>query len=148
MVSAMESNLPVPSPAEAREALANISAAQRAVRDTPWPTWIYPVNALLLGTMTLTFALGDDGFVLLLAASGVLIAVNMLAGYRMGTPFALPTSRAFLALIGAAIACLLTAFIVAEFTAQTWPIVVLAITAAAFYLAGGAAHRRSTGAPR
>jgi len=144
----MENNLHVPNPAEAREALAHIATAQRAVRDTPWPTWLYPVNALLLGAMTLTFALGDDGLVFLLAAGAVLITVNMLVGYRMGTPFTLPTSPAFLALVGAAIACLFAAFIVAELTARQWPIVVLAIAGACFYLAGGVAHRRSTGAPR
>ena len=144
----MENNLSVPDPAEAREALATIDTAQRAVRDTPWPTWIYPVNALLLGTMTLTIALGDDGFVPLLAAGAVLMAVNLLAGYRMGTPYTLPTSRTFLALAGASIACLAAAFVVAELTTQRWPIVVLAVAAAALYLAGGVAHRRSTGAPR
>lgn len=144
----MENNSPAPNPAEARAALADIDTAQRAVRDTPWPTWLYPVNALLLGAMTLTFALGDDGFVFLLAASATLIAVNMLAGYRMGTPFALPTSRVFLASVGAAIACLFAAFVVAELTAKAWPIVVLAIAAAAVYLAGSVVHRRSTGAPR
>ncbi|MGX6608162.1 hypothetical protein ACWKSP_39480 [Micromonosporaceae bacterium Da 78-11] len=141
----MENNL---DPAEAREALADIDTAQRAVRDTPWPTWIYPVNAFLLGAMALTFALGDDGFAPLLAASAVLIAVNMLAGYRMGTPFTLPTSRVFVASVVAAAACVLAAFVVAEVTARQWPIVVLAIAAAAIYLAGGLTHRRSTGAPR
>ncbi|MEW2444293.1 hypothetical protein [Micromonospora marina] len=144
----MESNMHVPDPAEAREALANIDTAQRAVRDTPWPTWIYPVNAVLLGAMTLTFALGEGGFVFLLAASAALIAVNMLAGYRMGTPFTLPTSRTFLALAFTAIGCLLAAFIVAELTAQQWPIIVLAVAAAALYLAAGVVHRQSTGAPR
>jgi hypothetical protein len=144
----MENNLDVPNQAEAREALASIDSAQRAVRDTPWPTWIYPVNALLLGAMTLTFALGDDGFVLLLATSAALLVVNMTAGYRMGTPFTLPTSRAFLALVGAVGACLLAAFVVADTTAQTWPIVLLAVTAAALYLVAGVVHRRSTGAPR
>ncbi|GIE28742.1 hypothetical protein Ait01nite_017870 [Actinoplanes italicus] len=144
----MENNVHVPNPAEAREALADIDTAQRAVRDTPWPTWLYPVNALLLGAMTLTFALGDDGFVPLLATSAALTAINVLAGYRMGTPFTLPTSRAFLALVGATIACLLSAFVVAELTGRTWPIVVLAVAAATFYLAGGVVHRRSTGAPR
>ena len=144
----MENNLPVPNPAEAREALTSIDTAQRAVRDTPWPTWIYPVNALLLGAMTMTFALGDNGTAFLLAAGSVLVAVNMLTGYRMGTPFTRPTSRVFLALVGAAVACVLTAFIVAELTGQPWPIVILAIAAAVFYLAGGVAHRRSTGAPQ
>jgi hypothetical protein len=43
---------------------------------------------------------------------------------------------------------MVTAFSVAELTARTWPIIALAIAAAAFYLAGGVAHRRSTGAPR
>lgn len=144
----MENDVHVPDPAEAREALASIDTAQRAVRDTPWPTWIYPVNALALGAMTLSFALGDDGFVFLLAASAVLIAVNVLAGYRMGTPFTLPTSRAFFALVGASMACLLAAIIVAGLTARAWPIIVLAVAATALYLAGGIAHRRSTGAPR
>jgi hypothetical protein len=144
----MENNRHVPDPAEAREALADIDTVQRAVRDTPWPTWIYPVNALLLGALTLTFALGDDGFVFLLAASAVIITVNMLAGYRMGTPFTLPTSRVFLASLAATTACMLAAFIVADLTTQLWPIVVLAIAAATFYLVGGVAHRRSTGAPR
>ncbi|MEU4422526.1 hypothetical protein AB0F81_18000 [Actinoplanes sp. NPDC024001] len=144
----MENNTHVPDPAEAREALASIDTAQRAVRDTPWPTWIYPANAFLLGAMTLTFALGDDGFPFLLAAGAVLMAVNVLAGYRMGTPYTLPTSRVFLALVGASTACLFAAFVVSELTAQAWPIVVLAVAAAAFYLAGGVAHRRSTGTPR
>jgi len=144
----MENNTHAPNPAEAREALADVDTAQRAVRNTPWPTWIYPVNALLLGAMALTFALGDDGFVFLLAASAMLMAVNVLAGYRMGTPYTLPTSRVFLTLVGASMACLLAAFVVAELTAQAWPIVVLAVAAAAFYLAGGVAHRRSTGTPR
>jgi hypothetical protein len=118
------------------------------VRDTPWPTWIYPVNALLLGVMTLTFALGDDGLVFLLATSAVLIATNMLAGYRMGTPFTLPTSRGFLVLVGAAVACLLAAFAVAELTTRSSPIAVLAVAAAGLYLAAGVVHRRSAGAPR
>ncbi|MEV0902034.1 hypothetical protein [Actinoplanes sp. NPDC049802] len=144
----MENNTHVPNPAEAREALADIDTAQRAVRDTPWPTWIYPVNALLLGAMTLTFALGDDGLVLLLAAGAALMAVNVLAGYRMGAPYTLPTSRVFLALAGASTMCLFAAFVVAELTTQARPIVVLAVAAAAFYLAGGVVHRRSTGAPR
>ncbi|MEV4279959.1 hypothetical protein [Actinoplanes xinjiangensis] len=144
----MENNVHVPDPAEAREALANIDTVQRAVRDTPWPTWLYPVNAALLGAMTLTFALGEDGFAFLLAAGAVLIAVNMLAGYRMGTPFTLPTSRTFLALAFTAIGCLLAAFIVAELTARQWPIIVLAVASTALYLAAGVVHRRSTGAPR
>ena len=144
----MENNVPVPDPAEARAALATIDTAQRAVRDTPWPTWIYPVNALLLGFMTLTFAWGDDGFVPLLATGAVLFAVNVVAGYRMGTPYTVPTSRTFLALAGAAMACLVAGFVVAELTPRSWPIVVLAVATAAFYLAAGVAHRRSTGAPR
>ncbi|AGZ44007.1 hypothetical protein [Actinoplanes friuliensis] len=144
----MENNLDVPDAAEAREALAGIDSVQRAVRDTPWPTWIYPVNALLLAAMTLTFLLGDDGFIPLLAVSATVIAVNLLAGYKMGTPYTLPTSRAFLASVVASGACVFAAFIVAEFTTQAWPFIVLALAAAASYLAGGVAHRRSTGAPR
>ena len=48
-----------PSAAQAREALASIQGVQRAVRDTPWPTWLYPTNALLLGAMALTFLLQE-----------------------------------------------------------------------------------------
>jgi hypothetical protein len=144
----MENNVPAPNPAEAQAALAEIDTAQRAVRDTPWPTWIYPVNALLLGAMTATFALGEDGFVPFLAAGATLIAVNVVAGYRMGTPYTLPTSRGFLALVAAAMACLVGGFIVAEVTTRGWPIVVLAVAATVLYLVAGVVHRRSTGAPR
>ncbi|MEU8238471.1 hypothetical protein AB0C07_09515 [Actinoplanes missouriensis] len=144
----MENDSHVPDPAEAREALATIDSAQRAVRDTPWPTWIYPVNALLLGAMTLTFALGDDGRTYLFATGAVLLAINVLAGYRMGTPYTLPTSRTFLALAFTAIGCLAAAFVVSEITTRSWPIIVLAVAATVLYLIAGVVHRRSTGAPR
>lgn len=104
--------------------------------DTQSPTWIYPVNAVLLGAMTATFALGDDGLVPLLAAGAAFIGLS-LRGARS-------TSRALLP----AVACVPAAFVVTQVTEQTWPIVVLAVAAAALYLAGGAAHRRSTVATR
>jgi hypothetical protein len=99
------------------------------VLDTPWPTWIYPVNAPLLGAMTLTFALGDDGFIppsrhLCCGRSGQ-HAGRVPDGHAVHPA----TSRLFLASVGAAMACMLGAFIVAELTAQSWPIVVLAVAA-------------------
>ena len=142
----MESIGRTPDPAEAREALASIDRAQRAVRDTPWPTWIYPVNAALLGAMALTPLAPEHRRLSALVAVALLVmAVNLAAGYRMGTPWTLPTSRTFLAAVAASGLCVLAAFAVAD---NTWPVVTLAVAAAVLYLAGGVAHRRSTGRPR
>ncbi|GAB2588442.1 hypothetical protein Aab01nite_43100 [Paractinoplanes abujensis] len=142
----MENIERVPDANEAREALASIDVAQRAVRDTPWPTWIYPVNAVLLGGMALA-ALAPEHrrLTTLWAVALVVIAVNATVGYRMGTPWTWPTSRVFLASVVAAGACVAAAFVVTGHTALT---VALAVAAAALYLAGSVAHRRSTGRPR
>jgi hypothetical protein len=137
-----------PDPAEAREALESIERAQRAVRDTPWPTWIYPVNATLVAGMALTSLLPQHRSTALLAVALTIIGVNVTAGYRMGTPWALPTSRAFLAAVAASALCVVAAIGVADVTERAWPIVVLAVAAAVIYLAGGVAHRTSTGRPR
>lgn len=145
----MESIGRTPDPAEAREALASIDRVQRAVRDTPWPTWIYPVNAVLMGAMALA-TLTPEGRrpIALMAAALLTVAVNVTAGYRMGTPWTLPTSRVFLAAVAASGLCVLAATAVADSAGPSWPIVALAAAAAAFYLAGSVAHRRSTGRPR
>ncbi|MCI2239525.1 hypothetical protein MO973_39025 [Paenibacillus sp. TRM 82003] len=144
----MESTGGTPSPAEAREALAGVESAQRAVRDTPWPTWIYPVNALLLGAMALTSLLTEDRRTVFLAVAFTIVGVNMAAGYRMGAPWTVPTSRGFLAAVAAAGACVLAAFLVAELTELAWPVVALAVAATTAYLVAGVVHRRSTGRPQ
>lgn len=148
MVAIMENSRRALDPAEARDALAGIQDVQRAVRDTPWPTWLYAVNAVLLGAMTSTSLLDENRSSALLAVALTVVAVNITAGYRMGTPWALPTSRGFLAAVAASAVCVVAALGVAELTRATWPIVVLAIAATAVYLAGSVVHRRSTGRPR
>jgi hypothetical protein len=145
----MESIGRTPDRAEAREALASIDRSQKAVRDTPWPTWIYPVNAALIGIMALTFLAPEPRrFAALIGVAFLIVVVNLTAGYRMGTPWTLPTSRAFLAAVAASGLCVLAAFFVADNTDLTWPVVALAVAATALYLAGSVAHRRSTGRPR
>ncbi|GAA3392297.1 hypothetical protein [Cryptosporangium minutisporangium] len=144
----MESIDRTPGPAEARDALASIEHAQRAVRDTPWPTWIYPVNAVLVGAMASTFLLAEHGTLALLAVASTVVGLNVAAGYRMGAPWTVPTSRTFLAAVAASFLCVLAAMVVADLTERAWPVVVLAIAATVIYLVGGVVHRRSTGRPR
>ncbi|WP_432497707.1 hypothetical protein [Kineococcus auxinigenes] len=144
----MESTGSTPNPAEARAALADIEDAQRAVRDTPWPTWIYPVNALLLGGMALTFLVEENRTTLFLAVAFTIVGVNMTTGYRMGTPWTVPTSRGFIAAVAAAGACVLAALLASELTERAWPVVAFAAAATAAYLVAGVVHRRSTGRPQ
>ena len=138
-----------PDSVEARDALASIQDVQRAVRDTPWPTWLYLLNAVLLGTMALTPLLQAERRTnALIAIAVTIIGANATAGYRMGAPWVLPTSRGFLAAVGASAFCVVAALAVADVTGRTWPIVALAVAAPTIYLAGAVAHRRSTGRPR
>jgi len=144
----MESIGQVPNPAEARDALASIDDVQRAVRDTPWPAWLYLINAVLLGAMALTSLLHEHRSGALLAVGLTVVGVNVTAGYRIGAPWALPTSRGFLAAVAASVYCVVAALAVADLIEPTWPVVVLALAATAIYLTGGVVHRRSTGRPR
>ncbi|WP_432545617.1 hypothetical protein [Kineococcus sp. SYSU DK004] len=144
----MESIDRTPDAAEARAALADVQQAQRAVRDTPWPTWIYPVNALLLGALASTALLQEDRNLVFTAVCFTIVGVNTTAGYRMGTPWTLPTSRLFIALVAASGLCALAALLVAEVTTAAWPVLALAVAATVGYLAAGVVHRRSTGSPR
>jgi hypothetical protein len=135
-------------PAEAREALAGIDRAQRTVRDTPWPAWIYLVNAMLVGGMALTPLLQEHRSTALLAVALTIIGVNVAAGYRMGAPWILPTSRVFLAAIAVSTLCVVTAVALADPAGRAWPVVALAVAATVIYLGGGVAHRTTTGPPR
>lgn len=138
----MENNLPPVSAEEARSALTEAEAAQRAVRDTPWPTWLYPVNALLLGSYALATLLESWTLVTLLAIAGVTFALNVIVGKRMGTPWILPTSRGFLTCVVLAAACMVTAVLLGP--EHTAAVVALAAGASALYLIGSVLHHRST----
>lgn len=61
----------------AADGLDAIAAARRAVRDQPWPTWLYPTNALLLGAITLTSLLDSSMMAsLLILVLGVGVALS------------------------------------------------------------------------
>lgn len=144
MVSVVENIGDRPGGGEAREALASIEDAQRAVRGTPWPIWLYAVNAVLLGAMASTFLLREHGVSTLWALALSMVAINVTTGYRMGTPWVLPASRGFLTAVTISGLCVLAAFVVADVTERVWPVAALAVTATAVYGAGSVAHIRST----
>lgn len=146
MVAVMENIERETTASEARRALEGIESAQLAVRNTPWPTWIYPINAALLGALALSALVEQDRRTIVLALMAVIIAINVYAGYRTGVPSAMPTSGMFVAVVAASGACVVAAFVVTEFTTSVWPVVVLAVLAAVGYLIGGRIHRVSTGA--
>ncbi len=146
MVADMENIERDTTASEARRALESIESAQLAVRNTPWPAWIYPVNAVLLGALALSALVEQDRRTTVFAVMALIIAINVYAGYRTGVPSAMPTSRVFVVLVAASGACVAAAFVVAEMTTAAWPVVVLAVLATAGYLIGGRVHRASTGA--
>jgi hypothetical protein len=132
-----------PDVAAARAALGEVADAQRAVRDNPWPVWLYPANAALLGLITLSTLLDPtERTSALLALSLAVVGLNLSAGYRMGTPWALPTSRTFLASVGVSVLCFVLALAVVGSAA--WLVPVLAVVATGTYLLGSLAHWRST----
>jgi hypothetical protein len=144
IVSYMESISPAPDAAAAAKALAEIESAQRAVRDTPWPVWLYPVNAVLLGAMALTTLLDEHSTKALLAIALAVVAVNVLAGLRIGTPWALPTSRGFLTAVAVSAGLLGAALVTSGLTDRAWPVVLLAAGTTVSYLVGSVLHHRST----
>ncbi|MCZ4560181.1 hypothetical protein O4160_04955 [Rhodococcus sp. IEGM 1401] len=131
-----------PTPAEARTALDDIDRVQRAVRDTPWPIWLYPVNAVLLAVFALTALLDSQAAPLGVAA--VIIAVNVITGYRMGTPWALPTNRGFLTCVALSALCVALAQAVGNPGGPARPVLLLAIASASIYSIGSILHYRST----
>jgi hypothetical protein len=144
MVSCMETNSPAPDAGAAARALAEIDSAQRAVRDTPWPIWLYPANALLLGAMALTPLLPHYSSGAWLLTGLAIAGVNLLAGLRIGTPWAAPTSRGFLTAVAASVTFLVAALIVAALTENVWPVIALAAGTTVSYLIGSVVHYRST----
>jgi hypothetical protein len=144
MVSCMESINSVPDAAAAAKALADIETAQRAVRDTPWPVWLYSVNAVLFAAMALTTLLDEYSSAALLAVALAVVAVNVLAGLRMGTPWAVPTSRGFLTAGAVSGGLLVAAVVASRLTDRAWPVVLLAVGTTVSYLIGSVFHYRST----
>lgn len=141
----MESIDRPPTSSEARSALDDIDRVQRAVRDTPWPVWLYPVNAVLIGAMALTPLLTDTvRFAALLMVAALIVAANVITGYRMGTPWALPTSRGFLTSVAVSATFVVVALAFSRPSLPAWLLVLLAAAAAATYSVGSWVHYRST----
>lgn len=145
MISYMETIGSMPGRDEAAADLDAVADAQRAVRDRPWPTWLYPANAVLLGGMALTPMLSDS---MKLAASlplaAVVFALNYWVGLRIGTPFALPTNRGFLAAVAIAGLVMVTAVLAGSLDAPDWFFPVCAVGTAVSYGIGSVLHYRST----
>ncbi|MBO3103505.1 hypothetical protein [Cellulomonas fengjieae] len=140
----MEMNQPSPGGAEAAAALAAITSSQKAVRDTPWPVWIYPVNAVLLGAMALTPLTETSGSPALIATAIAVIVANLAAGWHNGAPFALPTSRGFLTAVVLSALCVVLALVTADVTGNALPVIALAVAATTTYAVGSVVHYRST----
>lgn len=133
-----------PDPREASAELDAVADVRRAVRDRPWPLWLYPTNALLLGGLALSGLLDSSmlaAFVVLTLAVA-LAGLNYWAGRLIGTPFAVPTSLGFRILVAAA-----GVFVIVSVLARTadldWA-VACAAGAAFSYGLGSVLHFRST----
>ena len=144
MVSVMEINRDEIGPDQARHSLTEIDWAQRAVRDTPWPLWLYPVNTLLLGAVGLSYLLQGSIPWLTVVVALAVVGVNLLAGRITGVPYALPTSRLFLSGVVVTGICLVAVVVVAPVVDRAWPVVVLSLLAMVSYALGSWAHVRST----
>lgn len=134
-----------PDPREAAAGLDAVAAARRAVQDRPWPIWLYPTNAILLGGLALAGLLHPS----ILAASVTLIigivlaALNFWAGRLMGTAFAIPTSTGFRVLVAVS-GVFVVVSVFARVAGAEWGIVGCALGAVVSYGAGSLVHYRST----
>lgn len=144
MVSIMENKRPASDPSRAAELLAALDDDQRAVRDTPWPLWIYPVNCLLLTALGLTFLLPERHLWVTLLVAGAVIGANLLAGRANGAPFALPTSRAFLGLVALSALLLAGAMLAGSDHDSTVGNVAFSVAAGLVYAVASWVHHRST----
>ncbi|GIF75099.1 hypothetical protein [Asanoa siamensis] len=141
----METNGPGPSRYEAANDLAAIAHVQRAVRNRPWPIWLYPANALLLGGLALTGLIESSALAALvaLALACSLAAVNYRVGRAIGTPYAIPSSRGFRVLAALSAAFVIVSVLVPA-DGPRWLILAGAAGAVISYTAGAAVHVRST----
>jgi len=145
IVADMETIYPEPDPQQAAADLDAVADARRAVRDRRWPLWLYPTNALLLGALALA-GLVDSSMLatfILLPLGVALARFNYWAGRRMGTPFAVPTSRGFRVLVALSGLCVLLS-VFARAADLPWLIIACAVAAVISYGAGAALHHRST----
>ncbi|GLU48424.1 hypothetical protein [Nocardiopsis ansamitocini] len=145
MIADMETINPNPDPREAAAGLDAAAGARRAVRDRPWPVWLYPINAILLGGLALAGLLHSSmlaTFVVLIIGIA-LAALNYWAGRLMGAPFVIPTSTGF-RILGAVSGAFVIGSLFARAAGLEWVIVVCAIGAVASYGLGSILHYRST----
>lgn len=141
----MENKRPAYDPSEAAAALADIDRDQRAVRDTPWPIWLYPVNVVLLVALGLSFLVPEPaGMPVTLVVAGSVIAANLLAGRANGAPFALPTSRVFLGLVAVSALLLVAAMMAARDLDNPVGNVACSVAAGLVYAIACVVHHRST----
>ncbi len=145
MVSDMETIEQTPDPRDAAARLAAAADAQRAVRDRPWPIWLYPANALLLGGVALAGLIPSSmvGAIAVLIIASAMAALNLFAGRRIGTPFAIPTSRGFRILVTASAAFVIGALL-ARAAEVEWAIIACAVAAMLSYAIASVLHHRST----
>jgi|GEM_PF-3297118 len=141
----METIHGAPDPREASAQLDAIAQAERQVRDRPWPLWLYPSNAVLLGGLALVGLLESS---MLVAIVTVVIAVgfvalNYVAGQRIGTPFAIPSSRGFRTLVAVSAACVI-ASLAARIGGWDAAIIGCAVAAVVSYVAASVLHYRAT----
>ncbi|WP_428964798.1 PALP domain-containing protein [Micromonospora fluostatini] len=120
-----------------------VADAQRAVRDRPWPLWLYPANTLLLGVMALTPLLGVVRLGAWVVLGLAVFGLNYWAGHRIGTPFAVPTSRGFRVALTATALFLATAMITGT-AGSSWLVVASAVGTMISYGVGSVFHHRST----
>lgn len=145
MVASMETINPDPGPREASAGLDAAADARRAVRDRPWPLWLYPINALLLGGLALAGLLRSSmlATLVVLILGIALAALNYRAGRLIGTPFAIPTSLGFRILVAVSGAFVLVSLL-ARGADLEWAIIVCAVGAVISYGLGSVLHYRST----
>lgn len=145
MVSCMATNSDYSEKDEALESLDAIASACRTVRDQPWPMWLYPINAVLLGGIALTALLESSMWaaLIVLGLAVSLAVINYRAGLQIGTPFAVPTSVGFRAFTFLAGACVIAAVLLRQ-TAADPVIIALAAGATASYVIASVVHYRST----
>lgn len=143
MVSAMETNAPIPDRSQASAALAAAQSAQDSIRSQPWPWWLYVTNGLFLGVSALVPLLGRPGSGLLVVLVIAACAFNYWAGSRMGLPFAVPRSRIF---IGALIfsTLFLVASLAASWAGTWWLVWVSAAGTVLSFGTGSVFHYRAT----
>ncbi|YAL84065.1 hypothetical protein ACMYYO_04445 [Dermacoccaceae bacterium W4C1] len=129
----------------AQAALDAADAAERSIRDTPWPVWLYPINGALMGLLVLSTLVDTMRPAALLWVSLLTSFFNLLVGRWMGTPYTLPTNRVFLVSCGIACGCAIAAVIAtATMESPTTLVIMLAVAAMASYGLGSVSHYRST----